>query len=89
MLTGKGIRISKRCTQTTILLFSLLAKKKEISKSCVDQRSGKPIAPKQVELMEEIERKKETEVCQVDQYFSGYTVINVKIGTIGKYSAKK
>jgi len=43
---------------------SLLARKREVSKNCVFARSGKNISVKEVDQMEEIERKKEEEVCQ-------------------------
>jgi len=43
---------------------SLLARKREVSKNCVFARSGKTISAKEVDQMEEIERKKEEEVCQ-------------------------
>jgi len=43
---------------------SLLARKREVSKNCVFARSGKTISTKEVDQMEDIERKKEEEVCQ-------------------------
>jgi len=43
---------------------SLLARKREVSKNCIFARSGKTISTKEVDQMEDIERKKEEEVCQ-------------------------
>jgi len=43
---------------------SLLARKREVSVNCVFARSGKTISSKEVDQMEDTERKKEEEVCQ-------------------------
>ena len=46
------------------MIFSLLARKREVSVNCVFARSGKTISSKEVDQMEDTERKKEEEVCQ-------------------------
>jgi len=43
---------------------SLLARKREVSVNCVFARSGKTISSKEVDQMEDTERKKEEELCQ-------------------------
>ena len=46
------------------MIFSLLARKREVSVNCVFARSGKTISSKEVDQMEDTERKKEEELCQ-------------------------
>lgn len=43
---------------------ALLARKREVAKNAVYGRSGKPLTTKEIDALEEQERKKEQEVCQ-------------------------
>jgi hypothetical protein len=48
----------------SIFSSSLLARKREVAKNAVYGRSGKPLTTKEIDALEEQERKKEQEVCQ-------------------------
>ncbi len=79
---------------------TLLARKREIAKTAVFGRSGKALTNKEIDALEEQERKKETEVCQVRRKFMSSKIYSVKnyfienlfyessLGSSGKYSAK-
>ena len=46
-----------------IILFSLIGRKREISKKCTFARSGRKISQKELDQMEELERRKNGELC--------------------------
>ena len=46
-----------------ITVFSLIGRKREISKKCTFARSGRKISQKELDQMEELERRKNDELC--------------------------